>query len=52
MPAVVSLRDVVFEMDVPSNESTAYLNPKTGELITVTMNEICNGKRQEAHHAL
>ena len=34
-PVVVSLRDVVEEM-VPSEEWTAYLNRRTGELVTVT----------------
>lgn len=33
---VVSLRDVVAEMDLPNEEWTAYLNRRTGELITVT----------------
>jgi len=34
--AVVSLKSVVEEMDLPSEEWTAYLNRRTGELITVT----------------
>jgi len=36
MPLVVSLRGVVNEMDVFSDEHTAYINRKTGELITLT----------------
>jgi hypothetical protein len=34
--AVVSLKDVVDAMDLPNNEWTSYLNPKTGEIVTVT----------------
>ena len=34
--ALVSLKAVVDEMDLPSEEWTAYLNRRTGELITVT----------------
>jgi len=33
---VVSLKDVVDAMDLPNNEWTSYLNPKTGEIVTVT----------------
>ena len=40
MTGVVSLRDVVNEMDVMSDESHAYLNKETGELVTVTDEEI------------
>jgi hypothetical protein len=40
MTVVVSLRDVVNEMDVMSDESHAYLNKETGELITITDEEI------------
>ena len=36
MPVTVSLREVVFEMDVPTDQCRAYLNPKTGEVITLT----------------
>jgi hypothetical protein len=36
MVVVVSLRDVVDAMDLPVNNWTSYLNPKTGEIITVT----------------
>lgn len=36
MAVVVSLRAVVEEMDVLNEEWTAYLNRRTGELITVT----------------
>lgn len=35
----VSLRAVAAEMDVPNDEWTAYLNRRTGELITVTDEE-------------
>jgi len=36
MVVVVSLKDVVEAMDLPNNEWTSYLNPKTGEIVTVT----------------
>jgi hypothetical protein len=36
MTVVVSLKDVVDAIDLPSNEWTSYLNPKTGEIVTVT----------------
>ena len=40
MAVVVSLRDVVNEMDVMSDEFHAYLNKVTGELVTITDEEI------------
>ena len=36
MAVVVSLKDVVDAMDLPNSEWTSYLNPKTGEIVTVT----------------
>jgi hypothetical protein len=36
MGVVVSLRDVVDAMDLPNNDWTSYLNPRTGEIMTVT----------------
>jgi hypothetical protein len=33
---VVSLDDVVMEMDLPNDDWSAYLNRRTGELVTVT----------------
>ena len=36
MAAIVSLRDVIEEMELSSDEATAYINRKTGELITIT----------------
>ena len=36
----VSLQSVVNEMDVPSDEMTAYINKKTGELFTVSEEEM------------
>ena len=36
MAVIVSLRDVIEEMDLLSDEATAYINQKTGELITLT----------------
>ncbi len=40
MAAIVSLRDVIEEMDLSSDEATTYINRKTGEIITLT-DEIC-----------
>jgi hypothetical protein len=40
MTVVVSLRGVVNEMDVMSDEFHAYLNKETGELVTVSDEEI------------
>ena len=36
MAAIVSLREVIEEMEMMSDEATAYINRKTGELITIT----------------
>jgi hypothetical protein len=36
MGVVVLLKDVVDAIDLPSNEWNSYLNPKTGEIVTVT----------------
>lgn len=36
MKAIVSLKDVVGEMEMQSDESVAYLNKRTGELITLS----------------
>jgi len=36
MAAIVSLSDVIEEMDLGGDEATAYINRKTGELITLT----------------
>jgi hypothetical protein len=36
MGVVVSLRDVVDAMDLPNNDWTSCLNPRTGEIMTVT----------------
>ena len=40
MPVTVSLREVIFEMDVPGDIGRAYLNPKTGEVITITEEDL------------
>jgi hypothetical protein len=40
MAVIVSLRDVIEEMDLMSDEATAYINRKTGELITLTHEEL------------
>jgi hypothetical protein len=40
MNVTVSVRDIVDEMDVLTNESHAFLNKNTGELVTLTDDEI------------
>jgi hypothetical protein len=40
MTVVVSLRDIVNEMDVMNDEFHAYLNKVTGELVTITNEDI------------
>jgi hypothetical protein len=39
MAVIVSLRDFIEEMDLMTDEATAYINRKTGELITLTHEE-------------
>jgi hypothetical protein len=48
MAVIVSLHDVVTEMDVFSDEHTAYINRRTGELITVTHEELALAEDLEA----
>ena len=36
MAASVSLRDVIDEMEMSSDEATSYINRKTGEIVTLT----------------
>src|SRR3977135_1575249 len=40
MAATVKLKDVVNELEMVSDESTAYLNKRTGELYTLTQEEL------------
>jgi Uncharacterised protein family (UPF0158) len=40
MKAIVSIKDVVNEMDVLSDEHSAFLNRHTGELVTLSNEEI------------
>jgi hypothetical protein len=40
MKAIVSIKDVVNEMDGLSDEHSAFLNRYTGELVTLSMDEI------------
>jgi hypothetical protein len=40
MAVIVSLRDVIEQMDLMSDEATTYINRKTGELITLTHDEL------------
>ena len=39
MSIPVSVRDVVGQMEMLGDEITAYLNRKTGELVTITQEE-------------
>ena len=36
MGVVISLKDVVDAMDLPNSDWISYLNPKTGDIVTVT----------------
>jgi hypothetical protein len=40
MNTLVSITDVVDEMDVPSDEHSAFLNRHTGELVTLSREEL------------
>jgi hypothetical protein len=52
MAVIVSLRDVIEEMDLMTDEATAYINRKTGELITLTDEELAlAGDPEEAEDA-
>jgi hypothetical protein len=48
MAVIVALHDVVNEMDVFSDEHTAYINRRTGELITLTHEELALAEDPEA----
>ena len=39
MAAVISLREIIDAMEMTSGDSVSYLNPETGEIITVTEEE-------------
>ena len=47
MAAVVSLRDFVGEMQILSEEAHTYINKVTGELITITADDIALTEREE-----
>ena len=40
MAVIVSLSDVIEQMELTTDEATAYINRKTGELITITHEEV------------
>jgi hypothetical protein len=40
MAVIVSVGDLIEEMDLMTDEATAYINRKTGELITLTHEEV------------
>jgi hypothetical protein len=40
MAVIVSLSDVIEQMELTTDEATAYINRKTGELITITNEEV------------
>lgn len=44
MPVIVSLRDVIEQMEMSSDEAIAYINRKTGALITLTHEELALGE--------
>ena len=47
MPSTASLHDVVIEMDVISEEYTTYINRKTGELVTLSEEDILLAESDE-----
>jgi hypothetical protein len=47
MAVIVSLRDVVEQMDLWTDEATAYINRKSGELITLTHEELALAENPE-----
>jgi hypothetical protein len=47
MKAIVSIRDVVNEMDVLSDEHSAFLNRHTGELVTLTSEELAAAEEDD-----
>ena len=47
MKAIVSIKDVVNEMDVLSDEHSAFLNRHTGELVTLSNEEISAAEEDE-----
>ena len=48
MAVTVSLHDVVTEMDLFNDEHTAYINRRTGELMTVAHEELALAENPEA----
>ncbi len=45
MKAIVSLNDFINEMDVFSDEHSAFLNQHTGELVTLSKEELPQRKK-------
>jgi hypothetical protein len=52
MPLPVNLKDVVEELDTLSDEHKAYINRKTGELITITDEEVALAEDSESEDDL
>jgi hypothetical protein len=52
MPIPVSLNAVVTELDVQDDESFAYINRETGELVTVSREEMFIAENGEPHDSL
>jgi len=47
MAVIVSLRDLIEQMDLMTDEATAYINRNTGELITLTHEELALAEDSE-----
>jgi hypothetical protein len=47
MKTTVSLKDVINEMDVPSDEHSAFLNSHTGELVTLSREELSTAEEDD-----
>jgi hypothetical protein len=48
MAVIVSLGDVIEQMELTTDEATAYINRKTGELVTLTHEEVTLTEDPEA----
>lgn len=47
MKNIVSVKDIVDEMDLQSDESSAFLNKKTGELVSLTSEDLSAAEDEE-----
>jgi Uncharacterised protein family (UPF0158) len=50
MPAEVSLQDIVEAMDLPNSEWEAFLDPDSGEIVTITDDDRSSLEEEEPEH--